>query len=204
MDRKVRDERVNHSPHAGQSPYRFPVRDLVRRPGARRENRDAFPLPEALGTDLIAVPEGATVQLDMSCEVVTDGIWVSGSFQGEAIGECGRCLDEVRRMVDVTFQGLFLYPDAPLGEDEDSDDVFVFDGETIDVEEVVRDAVVTSMPFTPLCAPDCQGLCDQCGARLADNPGHAHEVLDPRWAALQSVQDQSVKDRNERSDEKES
>ncbi len=193
------EERVNHSPKSGASPFQFPSRDLVRRPGARRDVSIDLSLPEALGTDLIAVPHGASAQLQASFEVVTDGIWVSGSFRSEAIGECGRCLEEVRREVDVPFQALYLYPEAELGEDEDSDDVHVFDGETIDLEEAVRDAVVTSLPFTPLCAPDCPGLCDQCGVPLKDNPGHAHEVLDPRWAALDSVKDRVV-----RSDEKES
>jgi uncharacterized protein len=181
------EERVMHSPSANASPYGVPVRDLVRRPGAQREVSTTFPVPAVLGTDVIGVPEGATAELDASLEVVTDGIWVSGSFRGEALGECSRCLDPIRVAVNVPVQGLFLYPGAELGEDEGGDNVFEFDGETVDLEQAVLDAVVTTFPFTPLCRPDCPGLCDQCGARLADEPGHAHEALDPRWAALESV-----------------
>jgi uncharacterized protein len=47
--------------------------------------------------------------------------------------------------------------------------------------------VVTALPVAPLCEPDCPGLCDQCGARLADDPDHTHEVIDPRWSALQGL-----------------
>ena len=57
--------------------------------------------------------------------------------------------------------------------------------ETVDLEPVFRDAVVIALPFQPLCRPDCEGLCADCGIRLEDAPeGHAHERVDPRWAAL--------------------
>nr|WP_042216586.1 YceD family protein [Demequina mangrovi] len=180
-----------HTSRPAPSPYTFSVRDIVRRPGAQRLVSEAFPAPAVLGTDLIGVPEGAEVRLDLSLESVQEGIWVSGTVNGTAIGECGRCLDEVRQEIAAPVQGLFEYPDSrAAGEEEGSEDVFEFDGENLELEEVVRDAVVTSLPFTPLCDPDCPGLCDQCGARLADDPDHAHEVLDPRWAALQSFTDE--------------
>ncbi|MDE0572776.1 YceD family protein [Demequina sp. B12] len=152
---------------------------------------ESFPAPQALGTDIVGVPSGAAVELDASLESVSDGIWVSGSVRAQAIGECGRCLDEVRLDVDAAVQGLFAEEPVGSGEDEEEpEDVFEFDGENLDLEDVVRDAVVTALPFTPLCRPDCPGLCDQCGARLADDPDHAHEVIDPRWSALQSLTEQ--------------
>ena len=209
MDRKVMEERAVHSPEIAASPYRFLVRELVRRPGAQHEVDITFPVPAVLGTDVIAVPEGVTAELHARFDAVTDGIWVAGSFQAEALGECSRCLDEVRLPVDVPIKAMFFYSETQLGEDQDANDEYAVDGDAIDLEPAVRDAVVTSLPFTPLCAPDCQGLCDQCGARLADNPGHAHEVVDARWAALEVLQDPkkidtSVTDRNARSGEKES
>ena len=173
---------------ASTHPYRIAVRDLVRRPGSHRTFTEELTIPERLGTEVIGVPEGAAATLQVQCEVVTDGIWVNGTFTAVAEGECGRCLDDVEYDVDVAVQGLFLYPDVSYGE-EPSDDVLSFDGETIDLEDVVRDAVVTSLPFIPLCDQDCQGLCDQCGVRLDDNPGHIHEILDPRWSTLLSVRD---------------
>jgi uncharacterized protein len=172
---------------------------MVRKPGTQHESSVSISVPAVLGTEMIAVPQGATASLSVRLDVVTDGIWASGSFQATAVGVCSRCLEEARYDVDAAFEGLFLYPGAEVEEDSDSDDLYTFDGETIDLEPAVLDAVVTQLPFRPLCEPDCLGLCDQCGARLADNPGHAHEVLDPRWAALELV-----KDRIPQSDEKES
>ncbi|MFW2513418.1 YceD family protein [Demequina sp. SO4-13] len=167
------------------------MRDIARSPGAQRTVSETFPAPAVLGTVMVGVPEGTEVRLDASLESVSEGIWVSGTVTAEAVGECGRCLDEVRFDVAASVQGLFMLDDAQAADGEgESEDVFEFDGETVDLEEVVRDAVVLQLPFTPLCRPDCPGLCDQCGARLEDDPDHAHEVIDPRWSALTSLTEQ--------------
>jgi uncharacterized protein len=164
------------------------MRELVRAPGAQRKASEVFPAPAVLGTDVIGVPEGANVELTASFESVSEGIWVHGTVTAEAVGECSSCLDEVRLDIEPTIQGLFLYPDSSVNdEDDEPEDVYEFDGDAIDLEELVRDAVVTALPFIPLCRPDCPGLCDQCGARLADDPDHTHEVIDPRWSALQGL-----------------
>ncbi|NTV38585.1 MAG: DUF177 domain-containing protein [Demequinaceae bacterium] len=182
------EERVAHTPF-NTSPFRISLRDIVRRPGTHQEYDHDFAVPERLGTDLIGVPQGSTVSLHVQCEVVTDGVWVNGTFTAVAEGECGRCLDDVSIDIEVPLQGLFLYPDAGYSAGDVEEDVYDFDGESLDLEEVITDAVVTTLPFTPLCDPGCPGLCDQCGVRLADNAGHAHEILDPRWSSLISVKD---------------
>ena len=68
----------------------------------------------------------------------------------------------------------------------------------MDLEEVVRDAVVTSLPFQPVCRDDCPGLCSECGARLADDPDHHHDVIDPRWSALADLAHQGTDDEKKR------
>ena len=58
----------------------------------------------------------------------------------------------------------------------------------LDLEPILRDAVVLTLPFQPLCQEDCLGLCIECGARLADDPSHTHEAaIDPRWATLEAL-----------------
>ncbi len=53
---------------------------------------------------------------------------------------------------------------------------------------MVRDTVVLGLPVSPLCRPDCAGLCPDCGQRLDDLPAdHTHELIDPRWAALAAL-----------------
>ena len=68
--------------------------------------------------------------------------------------------------------------------EEDDDDLLLLDGDYLDLEQPLRDAVVLALPLAPLCRDDCPGLCPECGARLADDPAHSHDATDPRWAAL--------------------
>jgi uncharacterized protein len=131
------------------------------------------------------VPEGAPLTLDLRLESVTEGVLVTGTVAGPLTGQCGRCLEPVSDDLTVDVMELFAYADSATDETTEEDEVHRVDGELIDVEPVVRDAVVLALPWTPLCRPDCAGLCPDCGQRLDDLPaGHAHEVLDPRWAAL--------------------
>jgi uncharacterized protein len=175
---------TSHGPAA--SPFVVSVRDFARQPGAQRSVSRVIPAPADLGTDVIGVPAGADLALELSLESVSEGIWVTGTVTTGAVGECSRCLDEVREDVSAPIQGLFALPGSESAGEED-EDVRDFDGENLDLEEIVRDAVVTTLPFVPLCDPECPGLCDQCGARLADDPDHRHDVVDPRWVALESL-----------------
>ena len=146
------------------------------------------PAPADLGTVVIGIPEGSDLELDLRLEAVMEGVLVTGSVRGQAVGECVRCLDQVTEAVDVTLAELFVYPEraavAAQDGDEDDEDLRELDGDFLDLEPALRDAVVPMLPFQPVCRPDCPGLCPVCGARLADEPGHSHETLDPRWAAL--------------------
>jgi len=99
----------------------------------------------------------------------------------ELRGECVRCLSPVEDRIEVDLQELFVYPGSDATEEEASR----LEGDLLDLEPVLRDAVVLDLPFQPLCRPDCAGLCPQCGANLNDDPDHQHRAdNDPRWDAL--------------------
>ena len=145
------------------------------------------PAPEDLGTEVIGVPAGSDLELDLRLEAVMEGILVSGTVRGRAVGECVRCLDEVVDEIDVSMQELFVYPEraaVAVADGDDEEDVRVVVGDLLDIEPALRDVVVPALPFQPLCRPGCPGLCSICGAHLAEDPDHAHDVIDPRWAAL--------------------
>ena len=167
-----------------RSPYVVDTRELGRRPGASQSLTRTVPAPADLGTEVIGVPEGSDLQLDLLLESVMEGVLVSGTARGRATGECVRCLDALDQEVEVRVQELFAYPGKSSAEDED---VLELHGDHIDLEPVLRDAVVPALPFQPVCRPDCPGLCSQCGARLADDPDHTHDDVDPRWAALRDL-----------------
>ena len=79
----------------------------------------------------------------------------------------------------------------PDGDEPDpTEDEPVLAGDLLDLEPTLRDAVVLALPIAPLCRDDCPGLCAQCGARLADDPGHRHDdQVDARWVALAGLLD---------------
>ncbi len=164
------------------SPYIVPVHDLIRRPGESRELALEFAAPARLGEALIAVEEGASIAIDGRLDSIHEGVLVAARAQATAVGECGRCLGPVSEDLDVDVTELFAYPS-----EEEFD--FHIHEEQVDLEELVRDAIVLALPFQPVCRPDCPGLDPETGARLEDHPELANrEQLDPRWGALAGFQ----------------
>lgn len=160
------------------TPFTVPVRDIVHRPGEMREHQIDAGLSEGFGIAVIGVKDGDTVHMDVRLEALHDGILVTADVDTVATGECVRCLDDVRLPIEVEIQELFAY-----SEDE-AFDYTVID-EHVDLEPLVRDAVVLALPFQPVCRADCPGLDPETGERLADFPDRKPtEVIDPRWSAL--------------------
>jgi uncharacterized protein len=168
-----------------RSPLVLDTRELPRRPGAMRTVRRVVPAPADLGLELIRVPEGADLTLDLRMESVSEGVLVSGTVSAPVAGECGRCLRPISDSVVVTIQELYAYEHSTTDETTDEDEVGRLQGDLVDLEPVLRDAVVLALPVTPLCRDDCPGLCPECGVHWDELPaGHSHEQIDPRWAAL--------------------
>ena len=171
------------------------TRELGRRPGSQRMLSFSAPAPADLGIEVLRVPEGAPVDFDLRLESVREGVLVSGTASADLTGECARCLEELRDEVVVDLQELFAYEESDTAKDSGDDDVSRLEGDLLDLEPLLRDAVVLSLPFQPLCREDCPGLCIECGARLADDPDHQHEdAIDPRWATLQALAPETEED----------
>ena len=167
------------------------MRDLVGRPGEMRETEvDAAPA-ERWGEGLVSVPAGENVHVDVRLESVHEGILASATVRTRYVGECSRCLIEITAPVEVEFQELFAYPG------QEADDLEVQD-DHVDLEIPVRDATVLSLPFQPVCRPDCPGLDPITGDRLADLPDAApRQSIDPRWAALMEFASEPAEDADE-------
>lgn len=158
---------------------------------ARRERREV-PAPAELGAGLVRVPEGALLQLDVQLEDVSEGVLVTAEVSAPLAGECARCLDEFTSSTRVRFQELFVSkPRGMTGSDTadgTGDDGYLLDGDLLDLEPALRDALVLDLPLSPLCDADCQGLCSTCGIRLADaEPGHEHQGDGGVWAVLKDL-----------------
>ncbi|MGP9018312.1 YceD family protein [Streptomyces sp. BR1] len=180
-----------------RNPLVFDTHELGRRPGALQRISRTVEAPKDLGIqDVLGVPEGAPVEIELRLESVMEGVLVTGTARASAEGECVRCLEPLELALDADFQELFSYPDAddrgrskqaePADDAEDEDIIPLEDG-LFDLEPVLRDAVVLALPMQPVCRETCLGLCSTCGFRLEDDPDHHHDAVDIRWAALQGL-----------------
>ena len=167
-----------------RAPLVLDTRELGRRPGSQREVSRTVPAPADLGIEVLGVPEGSPVEIDLRLEAVMEGVLVTGTARAGLEGECARCLEPISDELEVRFQELFVYDGQDVDPDEELE-VSTLQNDLVDLEPLLRDAVVLALPFQPLCQDDCPGLCPECGARLADDPDHQHDApVDPRWAAL--------------------
>ncbi len=167
------------------NPWRVELRELGRRAGSMQELERTVPAPEGFRVELIGVPVGAPVQLRLRLEAVMEGVLVSGDVEVPLVGQCARCLDDIEDTLTLPVQELFAYEGSTTEATSEEDEVRLVEGERIDLEPMVRDAVVLALPLSPTCTDDCSGLCVDCGERLDDLPAdHSHDVVDPRWAGL--------------------
>ena len=150
-----------------------------------------IPAPGHMGVELARVPAGAELELEVQLEGVAEGVLVTATVSGPLAGECARCLEPFTSAAKVRFQELFTLdadPD-PMDGLGDADSYRLDASGLLDLEPALRDAIVLELPLSPLCEDGCQGLCVECGVRLADaEPGHRHEQRGTMWAALKDFE----------------
>lgn len=175
-----------------RSQYVVSLQSLPRQEGSMTTFKTVLDVPADVRLELIGIPEGAPMDVDLTLQSVSEGVFVQGRVKADAEGQCSRCLIDLEVPMDEQVAELIFYPERrealkDEGDDE-ADELPVIEDDHIDLEPILRDALVLAMPFRPLCEPDCQGLCPDCGERWADLPeDHFHEVLDPRFNALDGL-----------------
>lgn len=182
----------NHSTHHldARAPLVLDTRDLPRSPGSMRAVSRVVPAPTDLGLELIGVPRGADLSLEVTLTSVTEGVYVTGRVSAPLTGECGRCLRPITDHIEVSIAELYAYEHSTTDETTEEDEVGRIHDELIDLEPVVRDTLVLALPVNPVCRADCRGLCPGCGVAWDELPAdHGHTDTDPRWAALSALQD---------------
>ncbi len=161
---------------------RIGVIELRRRPGTRRPLQVSTPLPD-LAVTTARVPDGAEVSLEGDLEAVEGGITLSATVRAAWAGECRRCLETVEGSVEVEVREVFET-------DPTEGDTYPIEGDFVDLEPVVRDAVLLHLPLAPLCRDDCRGPAPEAfpTALAGEEPGDEDgPPRDPRWAALDDL-----------------
>ena len=121
---------------------------------------------------------------------VVQDIRLRGTYKGEFEAPCARCLEPVELIVEGQFDLIF----RPLGVDggaperaisTSETEIGYYQGDSLLLEDVLREQVLLSLPARTLCKPDCKGLCPRCGANRNTQPCSCEEgPKDPRWEAL--------------------
>ena len=183
-----------------RSPFLFDTHDLPHRAGEIREYDLDITDHGSMGFDVLAIPSEEPIEVDLTIQSVAEGVLATGEVHTIAEGECSRCLDPVEFELDESFQELFEYEknqksdkknrDKSRGtqefEEDGEDEIRYMDGDLIDLEGPIRDALILNLPINPLCDEECPGLCPECGEKWRDLPeGHAHQKSDIRWAGLE-------------------
>ena len=137
----------------------------------------------------------APLDVDLKLTNVGSRILVEGTLRTRVNLPCSRCAADHDENLDVRVDEQFLphdSPEVPQGEDFEPEQlsVFTYENDEIDIDEVVRQNLVASLPSRPLCSEDCRGLCARCGANLNEKACEceSESSVDPRWGALQDFQ----------------
>jgi uncharacterized protein len=155
--------------------------ELLRRPGSEKQVEVQVPLEQLDIVDPERFAPDAEVGIHLRLEALSDGVVVDGKVEVPWHGICRRCLVPTEGVsvseVHELYQKVLTDPDA-----------FEIVGDQIDLTPIARELALLDAPSTPLCRPDCAGLCPVCGVdRNVDPCSCDTSAADPRWDGLEQL-----------------
>lgn len=180
--------------------FRISLQDLRRQEGARIDLVRTIESPD-FATDLVRTV--GDLNIEGSLQSVSEGVLVTARVDYDQVSECARCLREIEEEGTADLAELYFYENRAkaLKEsgDEEAEELPLIVNDSIDLESLVRDTIVGQMPFIPLCEPDCPGLCNVCGERLAELPeDHFHETEEEPPSPLDELRAKLVAEEQEK------
>ena len=181
--------------------FRVPVRDLpthrhivvggpfVASALAGMPVRDALEAP-------VEDPDAGEAVIDADLYADETTVFANGTIKGSVRVACGRCVGPVDVAFEDKLRVTFLPKHELEAKAESEDgveleagdlDLFPYDGDAVDLEPLLREALVLAVPYAPLCREDCKGLCPQCGADRNLAPCQCEKPIDPRFEALKGL-----------------
>ncbi|MEY2476494.1 MAG: hypothetical protein QOG87_1809 [Actinomycetota bacterium] len=166
-----------------EHPFVVSVAALRKRAGNRRAVELEGPLP-GLKVTGSAVSDTAPVRADLLLEGLQgEAILATGTVATTWEGACRRCLGPASGTLEVEVRELFEAA-------SDAEETYPLSGDRVDLEPLVRDAVLLELPQAPLCMEECKGLCPTCGINRNEGTCACEPTnRDPRWAALDELKE---------------
>ena len=160
------------------------VAEILNRPGEYCD-LDVRPAFEDVRTGLARL-EAGPLDARLRAESVVEGVLVTGRVAGSTSLSCARCLTRFEGSLELDVCELFTTPGHELPEEE----AYRVEGSEIDLEPMLRDALVLALPLNPVCSEACEGLCATCGKDLNEGGCECvHDEIDPRWAELSALRE---------------
>jgi uncharacterized protein len=118
---------------------------------------------------------------------------VVGRYTVEMASQCDRCLGRARFALDAALD-LFYQPakviavDEEVAIDQNEAEIGFYNGDGIELEEILHEQILLSLPMQRVCSEDCRGICPECGVNRNEvSCGCAEKESDPRWTALRHL-----------------
>ena len=165
------------------SPLLINIIEMTRRAGTLKNIEITIPVSTFDFADK-RLDDATEIEIALQLESINGGIIVQGTVAGQSQLLCGRCLRTIEYANVASIDELYQrVPDNP--------DAYPIEGESLDLQPMVREMVLLSLPDTPLCKADCPGLCPQCGADLQSAPcGCQAQRFGERWAILDQLREE--------------
>ena len=162
-------------------PFVVAVGELQRHPGTQRAVTASGPLP-GLALSTARVPDDSDVEAELVLEAQHDSLTATGTVRAPWAGECRRCLLPIEGVATAHVQE--VYARHPI-----DGETYPLVGDEVDLEPMIRDAVLLALPLAPLCSDGCPGPDPDGYPVTVDGAAAGVEGAppDPRWAALDEL-----------------
>ncbi len=171
------------APHSERRPFLVHTSRLRRAVGSRSHEVRRGVIDD-LACSGSAVPAHAQVEADVVLESVVGGVSVTGTVRAPWTGTCRRCLEPAGDTIEVEVREHFT-------EGGDGQETYPLCEGELDLEPMVRDAVLLELPQAPLCRQGCLGICPTCGVNRNEEACRCRPERDERWAALDVLREPS-------------
>lgn len=142
-------------------------------------------LTSDIGVELIRIPDGTEVELDLTLTNLDEGVLVTGPVTGRAHVECARCLGEFDVEVGVSLTEMYAAESTAVADDVENDEARLLDGDLLDLEPALVDAFGIDFPMSPTCTDYGRDECVDPDTPPPDGvSGSTEGRIDPRWAGL--------------------
>ena len=133
----------------------------------------------------VSYPVSEPVRAEGTVRNTAGVLMMTGNIVTTLHGICDRCADPFTRPVDIPLNVVLV---TELASDENEDEwVFPLEGDSADLEDIVRTVFVLNLDSKLLCKDDCKGICCRCGKNLNHEACTCQKELDPRFAALKQL-----------------